>query len=323
MLAAAAGGRVSRCPRRRTAAGAPRVPRGRCRAGAGRRSPPTPARTRCACSRSSSSSARPRCALPPTTAHAIDCAIRTEVLPHLAAAAPTWSCSTRTSAWRRSPSGRAAPRPGRCCATASPACHGQPFPCATLAALTAIDGGYAPRARLPRDSLPAAGAEARPRLRRRHRRVRARVHGHDGRRGAALHLYVIASNTQAPFRLTRNPAAVAALRNPATPGSRASTRRPSGVAYDQTFLWGPRVVHRHAPAPLANLLADNYKVPLTTLRAGARLRRRPVAAAPPRVRNLRPVPSPAPGRGSGIATSLPAFEYGHRDPARTRATTSP
>ena len=31
------------------------------------------------------------------------------------------------------------------------------------------------------------------------------------------HLYIVASNTQAPFALTRNPAAVAALRDPATP----------------------------------------------------------------------------------------------------------
>ena len=37
------------------------------------------------------------------------------------------------------------------------------------------------------------------------------------REARRYHVYVIASNTQAPFRLTRNPAAVAALRDPATP----------------------------------------------------------------------------------------------------------
>ena len=43
---------------------------------------------RCGCSRSSSSSSRLRSPPPPTTAHAIDCALRTEVLPHLAAGRP-------------------------------------------------------------------------------------------------------------------------------------------------------------------------------------------------------------------------------------------
>src|SRR6202000_1003297 len=77
-------------------------------------------------------------------------------------------------------------------------------------------------------------------------------------------LYIIASNTQAPFALTRNPAAVKALRDPGTPQVKSVYAPTAGTAYDQTFVWGPKVVHRHAPAPTANLLADNRKVPLTS-----------------------------------------------------------
>jgi hypothetical protein len=120
---------------------------------------------------------------------------------------------------------------------------------------------------------------------------------------------VVASNTQAPFRVTRDPAAVAALGDPSDKHMRAVYAPTTGRAFDQTFLWGPRVVHRHAPAPLANLLRVNRKVPLTGFELALGFAQGPATGAAAAA-NLRPVAIPGTGARLGFATSFPAFEYG-------------
>jgi hypothetical protein len=129
------------------------------------------------------------------------------------------------------------------------------------------------------------------------------------------HLYIVASNTQAPFALTRNRAAVAALRDRGAPNVKSVYAPTAGAAYDQTFVWGPREVHRRAPAPLANLVADNRKVPLTAFEVGLGFSAGPAGGAAAR-RNLRPVAIPGSGARLGIATSLPAFTYNVATPAQ-------
>lgn len=193
-------------------------------------------------------------------------------------------------------------------------CHGQPFPCRTLATLSAINGGYGSALNYLERRFPKLGGTL----------GRSFVAATDDfvrvfmttMAGIARRygVYVIASNTQAPFRVTRNPAAVLALRNPATPRVRSVYMPTRGVAYDQTFVWGPRVVHRGAPPPLANLLADNYKVPLTSFEQALGFAAGPSRGAAAR-RNLRPLAIPGTGARLGIATSLPAFEYGRAAPA--------
>src|SRR5262249_17020055 len=121
-------------------------------------------------------------------------------------------------------------------------------------------------------------------------------------------VYVVASNTQAPFALTRNPAAVAALREPGSK-TRAVYAPTSGRAYDQTFIWGPRVIHPRAARPLANLLPVNRKGPLTGFELALGLAQGPTTG-PAATANLRPVAIPGTGARLGFATSLPAFEYG-------------
>lgn len=69
------------------------------------------------------------------------------------------------------------------------------------------------------------------------------------------------------------------------------------------------MVHRGGPAPLANLLADNYKVPLTSFEAALGFAAGP-SGGPAAARNLRPVAIPGTGARLGLATSLPAFTYG-------------
>jgi hypothetical protein len=68
-------------------------------------------------------------------------------------------------------------------------------------------------------------------------------------------------------------------------------------------------LHRKRPAPTANLIADNYKVPLTAFEQALGFAPGPARGAAARA-NLRPVRIPGTGARLGLATSLPAFEYG-------------
>jgi hypothetical protein len=92
-------------------------------------------------------------------------------------------------------------------------------------------------------------------------------------------------------------------------GQRSVYAPTAGIAYDQTFLWGPRVVHPSAPAPVANLIAVNRKVPLTPFEVALGFAAGP-ARGPAAIANLRPVAIPGTGARLGFATSLPAFVYG-------------
>jgi hypothetical protein len=243
--------------------------------------------------------------------HAIDCALRTEVLPHLAGGRPNLvvfdeDIGLETIAvGPRGAAARALLAHGNGCTGAL---------CLTLATLADINTGY-DRAltylqtrhpelarQLGRGFVAATDTFV---------RVFMTTMADEARRH---HIYIIASNTQAPFALTSNAAAVAALRDPGTPNVQSVYAPTAGTAYDQTFVWGPRVIHPHDPAPLANLLADNRKVPLTSFEQILGFNSGPSGGAAAR-RNLAPVAIPGTGARLGIATSLPAFEYGTATPA--------
>jgi hypothetical protein len=243
---------------------------------------------------------------------AIDCALQREVLPHLAKGRPNLVVFDEDIGLETiavGPRGAAA----RALLQHGNGCTGDL--CLTLATLGGIDAGYGPALSYLQSRYPpltqqlgrgfVAATDTFVRVFMATMAAEARRH----------HLYVIASNTQAPFALTRNPQAVAALRDPATPRVTSAYAPTAGVAYDQTFVWGPRVVHRHAPAPLANLLADNRKVPLTSFEQALGFAPGPSGGAAAR-RNLAPLSIPGTGARLGIATSLPAFAYGSATPAR-------
>jgi hypothetical protein len=241
--------------------------------------------------------------------HAIDCAIRTEVLPHLAAGRPNLvvfdeDIGLETLAvGRRGADARTLLRHG------APACAGQASPCATLAALSALDTGYGHALGYLAARSPAlegqlgrtfvAGTDEFVRVFMTTMATEARRYG----------LYIVASNTQAPFRATRNPDAIAALADPGMARPRFVYAPTAGVAYDQTFVWGPRLIHRGRPTPLANLMADNDKVPLTGFEQALGFASGPTRGQAARS-NLRPVTIPGTGARLGLATSLPAFQYG-------------
>jgi hypothetical protein len=242
-------------------------------------------------------------------AHAVDCAMRTEVAPLLARGRPNLVVFDEDVGLETLATGARGAVARLLLRRGVPACQGQAPPCATVRTLLALNAAYGRATdylakRFPKlsgqlDSAFIAGTDQFVRV------FMATM----ARAAIRYGVYLVASNTQAPFALTRNPDAVAALRDPSTPNARAVYAPTSDVAYDQTFLWGPRIVHRHAPAPLQNLLTVNRKVPLTTFEVELGFAPGPATGAPARA-NLRPFAIPGTGVRLGFATSLPAFTYG-------------
>jgi hypothetical protein len=244
---------------------------------------------------------------------AIDCAMRTEVLPHLARGRPNLVVFDEDIGLQTLAAGSRGAKARALLRRGVPSCSGQASPCATLATLSAIDQGYGHALTYLNDRFPKLHEQL----------GRAFVAATDqfvrtfmttmASEALRYRIYVVASNTQAPFRVTRDPAAVAALGDPDDKHVRAVYAPTTGRAYDQTFIWGPQVVHRHAPAPLANLLRVNRKVPLTGFELALGFAQGPATGAAA-VANLRPVAIPGTGARLGFATSLPAFEYGSPAP---------
>ncbi|HWE31890.1 MAG TPA: hypothetical protein VG410_00315, partial [Solirubrobacteraceae bacterium] len=171
---------------------------------------------------------------------AIVCAVQREVVPYLAHGRPNLIVFDEDSGLETLAIGPRAAAARRMLRAGVAACAGQSFPCATLATLSSLNAGYKRALQYLERRFPSlAGQFGRSFVAATDTFVRvfmttmadvARRYG----------VYVVASNTQAPFKLTRDRAAVAALRDPATPGVRSVYAPTAGVAYDQTFLWGPR-----------------------------------------------------------------------------------
>jgi hypothetical protein len=232
-------------------------------------------------------------------ARAIDCAIRKEVLPHLAHDGPNLVVFDEDSGLETLATGPPAAQARALLKNGVPSCRGQSFPCATLATLSALDTGYGKALTYLEAKFPKLNGEF----------GRAFVAATDtfvrvfmttmATEAERYKLYIVASNTQAPFSVERKP--VAALGGPFVPTQ--------GVAYDQTFIWGPKAVHKSQPTPLRNLLAVNRKVPLTSFEAALGFAPGP-STGPAAADNLKPFTIPGTKARLGFATSLPAFEYG-------------
>ncbi|HET7052201.1 MAG TPA: hypothetical protein VFI54_28280 [Solirubrobacteraceae bacterium] len=240
---------------------------------------------------------------------AIDCAMRTEVVPHLARGRPNLVVFDEDIGLETLAAGSRGAKARALLRSGAPSCRGRASPCATLATLSAIDDGYGRALTYLGDRFPKLNEQL----------GRAFVAATDqfvrmfmttmATEALRYRVYVVASNTQAPFRLTRNPAAVAALSDPADKHVRAVYTPTQARAYDQTFIWGPQVVHHRVTPPLANLLRVNRKVPLTGFELALGFAQGP-PTGPTAAANLRPVAIPGTGARLGFATSLPAFEYG-------------
>jgi hypothetical protein len=243
--------------------------------------------------------------------NAVQCVMQVEVLPHLAKGRPNLVVFDEDVGLETIAVGPRGARARYLLKHGTSSCNGKPFPCETLAGLSDLDQGYGKALTYLENRFPALSKML----------GRAFVAATDtfarvfmgtmAQTALHYHVYVAASNSQAPFTATRNPQAVAALRDPATPNVSEVYEPTSARVYDQVFLWGPKVVHHRAPAPLANLLLRNRKVPLTSFEQALGFSAGP-ATGQAAIRNLRPYKIPGTGARLGFATSLPAFAYGSR-----------
>ncbi len=249
-----------------------------------------------------------------TFATAIDCTMRRYVMPYLARGRPNVVVFDEDSGLITIATGSRAAAARRLIARGAPSCQGKPFPCMTLAALKALDRGYARaeayyRRRFPRiNPLGASFIAATDTFARGFMQTFSDVARND-------HVYVIASNTQAPLAVSTRRADITALADPDLRRPRSVFVATQGRAYDQTFIWAPRDARRRGPSLLRNLVDTNRKVPLTGVETALGFAPGPAGGAPA-ISNIEPYRLPGTQARLGIATSLPAFRYGSPAPGR-------
>jgi len=243
----------------------------------------------------------------------IECLIRTDVLPHLAHDRPNVvAFNEDIGLFTVGTGSRGAGARAILDGSARPNCSGQGAPCAAAAALGALYEGYAKEIAYYRSKFPDMKPVSAPFV----AATDTFVRGFMTTFSDLAHrykIYILGSSDQAPFAVSTNAADIAALADPDRP-------RPSFVyvasdsnVYNEAFMWGPRDVKSSGPGALRNLVAQNRKVPLTSVENTFQFSPGP-AMGPAAVDNLRPYAIPGSRIKLGFATSLPAFTYG--DPPR-------
>ncbi len=192
----------------------------------------------------------------------------------------------------------------------APGCEGQPAPCGAAAGLFAINAAYGQQNNAYGSRFPDMGVIERMFVAPTDTFGRGwmQVFSDMARRYG---IYIIGSNNQAPFRESRDPSEIAAFADPdlAQPPDSVFVAT-EGNVYNEVFIWGPRNVRKEGPFPLRNVVAQNKKVPLTELEETLQISNGP-SSGPDAVENLRPFRLPGTKARIGIATSLPAFEFGY------------
>src|SRR5919197_821004 len=120
-------------------------------------------------------------------------------------------------------------------------------------------------------------------------------------------IYIVGSNNQAPFRESSDPSEIAAFADPDLPElPRSVFVATDDAVYNEAFIWGPDDVREEGPWPLRNVVAQNKKVPLTELEETLQISNGPSTGADGIAYRL-----PGTRAKLGIATSLPAFQFGY------------
>lgn len=130
-------------------------------------------------------------------------------------------------------------------------------------------------------------------------------------------VYVVAANNMAAYRASTDPADLALFADPEVPGAREAYVATTGHVANTAFVWGPRDVHPTAPSGERNLLHRNEKVPLTDTEATLLALDAGPSTGPAAIANVTG-PRIASHR-IGLATSLPAFQYGYPFAQRPKA----
>jgi len=192
----------------------------------------------------------------------------------------------------------------------APSCEPQGVPCGAVGALGAITAAYGPQATAYAGYYPGTTAIENGFIAPTDTFARGwmQVFSDMARR---YDIYILGSNNQAPFRESRDPAEIALFADPDLPVAPESVFvATEGNAYNEVFMWGPRDVREEGPLPLRNVVAQNRKVPLTSLEE--QLEISPGASTgPDAVENVSPYRLPGTKAKIGFATSLPAFVFGH------------
>ncbi len=239
----------------------------------------------------------------------IECLIREYVVPHLARGRPNVvAFNEDTGLMTLATGSRGTVARNVIARKGAPGCEGQAAPCQTLVALGELGTAYAPQIAAYRTRFPMLGPLTGTWVAETDTLVRgfmqtfsdlARRYG----------IYLVASNDQAPFRVSTDPADIALFHDPDYPTPPYVYVATSPDVYNQVFMWGPRNVRSSGPGPLRNVVASNLKVPLTPLEQEIGFTPGP-SGGPAAVANLRPFRLPGTAARIGFATSLPAFEYG-------------
>ncbi len=192
----------------------------------------------------------------------------------------------------------------------APSCESDGVPCGAVGALEAVSAQYAPQVATYSAYYTGSGPIETSFVAPTDTFVRGwmQVFSDMARR---YDIYILGSNTQAPFRESRDPTEIAAFADPdlaETPESVFVATE--GSAYNEVFMWGPEDVREEGPLPLRNVVAQNRKVPLTPLEEQLEISPGP-STGPDAVENLAPYALPGTKAKIGFATSLPAFVFGH------------
>jgi hypothetical protein len=241
---------------------------------------------------------------------AIDCLLRRYVLPHLArhrtnvvvfdedTGLATIAIGSRGAAARKL---FADPKPA--------ACPSLGQPCAAVTALADITSAYAGPlaayhlrfpglAALDQGFVAATDTIARGFL------------GTFSSLAKRYRIYLIASGDLPSFTQSRAPADLALFSDPdLKPRPSSVYVATSSEVHNEAFMWAPRDVRATGPDVLRNAVAENLKVPLTSLESELGFTPGP-AGGPAATANLRPYRLPGTKARIGFATSLPAFTYG-------------
>ena len=191
----------------------------------------------------------------------------------------------------------------------APSCESEGVPCGALGALEAVTAAYASQVAAYQARFPGTGPLESGFLGPTDTLARGwmQVFSDMARR---YDVYILGSNTQAPFRESRDPSEIAAFRDPDLPQPDSVYVATEGNVYNEVFMWGPREVHEEGPRPLRNVVAQNRKVPLTSLEQQLEVSDGP-KSGPDGIENVRPYRLPGTRARISFATSLPAFVFGH------------
>ena len=238
----------------------------------------------------------------------IECLIREYVVPHLARGRPNVVVFNEATGLMTLATGsRGAAARQAFASKSSPSCEQQGEPCGTLGALAAITAAYGPQvayyeARFGALGLTAAWVAATDTLVRGFMQTFSDLALRYG-------IYLIASDYQAPFRVSTDATDISVLHDPDYPTPSYVYVAVSPKVYDAVFMWGPHDVRSDGPLPMRNVVASNLKIPLTPLEQEIGFATGPNSGAAA-VANLKPYHLPGTRARIGFATSAPAFVYG-------------